>query len=131
MFMFRLSVFVICLHPVTMCLTCFACRLIRLKGRYRNLMNTLIELRPRFVSLFILFMIIYYAFAIIGLEFFAFKVEQGCCNTSWYHVGEFYSAKVDPPGALNDTNTPKVYYLNNFDNILRSYGESVNICLFS
>ena len=37
-------------------------------------------------------------------------------SDSRYDVGQFYAA------ALNDT-SPDVYYLNNFNNLLRSYGE--------
>lgn len=97
-------------------------RLIRLKRRYRDLMNTMLALTPRLLSVFFLICIIYYAFSIVGMEFLYDRVRQGCCNTSWYGVDLYYSARVEPPNSVNDTNTPYVFYLNNFDNILRSYG---------
>lgn len=83
----------------------------------------MIALTPRLLSVFFLILIIYYAFAIVGLEFFAFKVHPGCCNESWYDVTKYYSQNVHPPNSLNDTDTPFVYYLISFDNILRSYGK--------
>ena len=39
-------------------------------------------------------------------------------NTSWYGVGIYFSGN-----NTNESNTANVYYLNNFNNILRSYGE--------
>ena len=61
-------------------------RLIRLKRYYRDIMNTMVALAPRLLSIFILILIIYYSFAIIGLEFFSFKVSRGCCNESTYGI---------------------------------------------
>ena len=80
-------------------------------------MNTMVALAPRLLSIFFLILTIYYAFAIVGLECFSFKVSQGCCNESWYDVQMYYS------GFVNASNSPNVYYLNNFNNILSSYGE--------
>ena len=92
-------------------------------------MNTILALAPRLLNVFFLILIIYYAFAIVGMEFLYDRVSKGCCNSSWYGVDLYYSAEVDPPHSLNDTNTPYVYYLNNFDNILRSYGEIETLAL--
>ena len=39
-------------------------------------------------------------------------------DTSWYGVGQYYV------GSQNDS-TVNVYYLNSFDNVLRSYGKLV------
>ena len=39
-------------------------------------------------------------------------------NTSWYGVGIYFSGN-----NTNGSDTANVYYLNNFNNILRSYGE--------
>lgn len=83
-------------------------------------MNTMISLVPRLLSVFFLILIIYYAFAIIGLEFFAHKVYPGCCNESWYGADLYYSVS---PESANFTHSAYVYYLNNFNNILRSYGK--------
>ena len=38
------------------------------------------------------------------------------CSNASYNVGDYYA------GSQNDTTT-NVYYLNNFDDLLRSYGE--------
>ena len=98
-------------------------RLVRLKGRYRDIMNTIIELTPRLLSVMLLLVIIYYAFAITGMEFLFDKVHQGCCNTSWYEVRTYYSEAVSGP---DDTDTVLTYYLNNFNNILKSYGKPLH-----
>lgn len=98
-------------------------RLLRLKRRYRDLMNTMVALTPRLLSVCILIIIIYYAFSIIGMEFLYDTVRQGCCNSSWYDAELYYSGIMDSHLSPNDTNTPYVFYLNNFDNIYRSYGE--------
>jgi len=83
-------------------------------------MNTLVELIPRLISVFVLILIIYYSFAIIGMEFFFNKVEQGCCKDAPYRVGEFYKNSID--NFTYDRPSERIYYLNNFDNILLSYG---------
>ena len=88
-------------------------RLVLFRRRYRDLMTTMVAQASRLLSVFILIFIIYYAFAIVGMEFFAYRVYEGCCNTSWYGVQAYYSGG-------NNTGT---YYLANFNNILRSYGE--------
>ncbi len=90
-------------------------------------MNTIIDLAPRLISISFLVLIIFYVFAIIGLEFLSGLVHPGCCNSSWYDAGRYYSGRIDH--GLNDTNTVNVYFLNNFDNILRSYGMCVCVCV--
>ena len=101
--------------------------LIRLKRRYRELMNTMAFLAPRLVSFLVLIFIIYYCFAIIGMEFLFQKVEQGCCKDALYNVGTYYKDNI----SLTNSTLPSdnVYYLINFDNILRSYGNVFNIAL--
>lgn len=101
-------------------------RLVKVKRQYRDIMNTMVALAPRLLSIFFLMLTIYYAFAIVGLEFFSFKVSQGCCNESWYRVQMFY-ADSDFANGTNDIDSPNVYYLNNFNNILSSYGEQVAV----
>ena len=53
-------------------------RLLRLKRRYRDIMNTLVVLSQRLISVGILLVIIYYFFSIIGMEFFHDAVKQNC-----------------------------------------------------
>jgi two pore calcium channel protein 1 len=77
-------------------------------------MNTLVVLTPRLISVFFLLLIIYYFFAILGMEVFQGRVSEGCCSNASYNVGDYYA------GSQNDTTT-NVYYLNNFDDLLRSY----------
>ena len=90
-------------------------------------MNTMIDLVPRLLSVLVLILIIYYCFAIIGMEFLNGKVEQGCCTDALYSVGDYYKDN-------SSVTSQNVYYLINFDNILYSYGKSflllVNIITF-
>ncbi|XP_064391757.1 two pore channel protein 1-like isoform X2 [Halichondria panicea] len=89
-------------------------RLLHLKRRYHGISKILYSLSQRLISVGLLLLIVYYAFAIIGMEFFSEAVFEGCCNESMYGVGEYYSGN-------NSTFTAKVYYVLNFDNIFRSY----------
>ena len=89
-------------------------------------------------SIFLLLLIIYYFFAILGMEFSQGRVYEDCCqlvnkvitypqtalvklhslhflhSNASYNVGDYYT------GSLNET-TIAVYYLNSFNNLLRSY----------
>ena len=53
-------------------------RLLRLKRRYRDIMRTLVVLSYRLFSVGILLIVIYYSFAIIGMEFFHDTVKENC-----------------------------------------------------
>ncbi|XP_077995596.1 two pore channel protein 1-like [Glandiceps talaboti] len=91
-------------------------RLFKIKKRYRDVMDTLFVLLPRMVSVAIVLLIMYYFFAIIGMECFSEIQLKNCCkNTS---VEAFYSYRNTTPETqyLN-----KYFYLNNFENILASY----------
>jgi len=84
-------------------------------------MNTMVDLAPRLISVLVLILIIYYCFAIIGMEFLFNQVEQGCCRDALYSVGTYFSDSIE-----NSTSVApsfNVYYIFNFNNILRSYGE--------
>ena len=81
-------------------------------------MNTMVDLAPRLLSVFVLILIIYYCFAIIGMEFLYGKVEQGCCIDALYSVGDYFKDN-------SSVTSQNVYYLNNFDNILQSYGKFI------
>jgi two pore calcium channel protein 1 len=54
-------------------------RIIRLKKRYRDIMNTMVILIPRLISVSLLLIVIFYFFAIVGMEAFQYQVAQGCC----------------------------------------------------
>ncbi|XP_065892686.1 two pore calcium channel protein 1-like isoform X2 [Dysidea avara] len=88
-------------------------RLIRFNKRLRAIFNTLVILMPRIISIVVLLLLMYYFYAIIGMEFFAHKVNPGCCGN--FHNG---TANIQNYYIGNGSN---VYYLNNFNNILRSY----------
>ncbi|XP_021113084.1 two pore calcium channel protein 1 isoform X3 [Heterocephalus glaber] len=105
--------FIVVLRPLQLL------RLFKLKKRYRNVLDTMFELLPRMASLGLTLLIFYYSFAIVGMEFFCGLLYPNCCNTST--VADAYRW-------LNHTVGDKTvveegyYYLNNFDNILNSFG---------
>ncbi|XP_041348857.1 two pore calcium channel protein 1-like [Gigantopelta aegis] len=86
-------------------------RLFKIKRRYRDVLGTLFVLFSRLTSLAIVILLLYYFFAIIGMELFWNVDLRNCCVNS--SVEDFY--KVD-----NTTNYFDGYYLNNFNNILIS-----------
>ena len=53
-------------------------RFLKLKRSYRDIMRTLFVLSHRLLSAIILLVLIYYFFAIIGLEFFSDAVYENC-----------------------------------------------------
>ena len=53
-------------------------RLLRLKRRHRDIMDTIIDLVPRLISVALLVVVIYYVFAIIGIETLHDLVYPGC-----------------------------------------------------
>ena len=53
-------------------------RLLRLKRRHRDIMDTLVVLVPRLISIALLLVVIYYFFAIIGIETLHDRVTEGC-----------------------------------------------------
>lgn len=94
-------------------------RLLQIKKRYRDVLGTLFVILPRMFNVGVLIILLYYFFAIIGMECFAFDIGPGpgCCKTYWtkaFNVEKNYNGNGLYPNA--DT-----YFLNNFNNILRSY----------
>ena len=88
-------------------------QLLRIKKSYRDIFNTVAILTPRFASASVVLFVIYYFFAILGMECFSHLTLQlrNCCNDTLV-AGEYV---YDP---LN--NHTYGYYLNSFDNILVS-----------
>ncbi|XP_072043835.1 two pore channel protein 1-like [Amphiura filiformis] len=85
-------------------------RLFKIKKRYRDVMGTLYVLIPRMSSVGVTLIIIYYFYAIIGMECFGGVKLKNCCKNS--SVEDFYS---------NSSQFKMYFYLNNFDNIINSY----------
>lgn len=86
-------------------------RLFKIKKRYRDVLGTLFVLFSKLLSLAICIIIVYYFYAIIGMEIFLDTDLKDCCqNTS---VQSFYAFK-------NGTAATGYYYLNNFNNIFVS-----------
>ena len=69
----------VCMGSITVAMYVFF-RLIRFNERFRKITNTIAQLLPRILSVFILFLILYYFFAVIGMEAFSYKIYQGCCK---------------------------------------------------
>ncbi|KAK2102647.1 Two pore calcium channel protein 1 [Saguinus oedipus] len=130
--------FIVVLRPLQLL------RLFKLKERYRNVLDTMFELLPRMArycqpptrptgpgavwqcpvgagaDLGLTLLIFYYSFAIVGMEFFCGILFPNCCNTST--VADAYRWRNHTVG--NRTVVEEgYYYLNNFDNILNSFGE--------
>uniref|UniRef100_A0A8C8DZA5 Two pore segment channel 1 n=1 Tax=Oryzias sinensis TaxID=183150 RepID=A0A8C8DZA5_9TELE len=104
--------FIVVLRPLQLL------RLFKIKQRYRNVLDTMFELFPRMASLGLTLIIFYYSFAIVGMEFFAGVVYPNCCNTST--VADSYR-QINVTHGNTTVLEEGYYYLNNFNNILRSF----------
>ncbi|XP_044739100.1 two pore calcium channel protein 1-like isoform X2 [Chrysoperla carnea] len=87
-------------------------RLYKMKKRYRDVFGTLVILFPLLCSVFLVMLVVYYFFAIIGMELFAGYDMKNCCVNST--VEDFYKYNSNGTTALG------YYYLNNFDDIITS-----------
>ena len=74
------------------------------------------ENEQRLISFFSLFLFL------CSNDFFSVPLLFFCSNDSWYDVREFYQA-------FQNESSSNIFYLNNFDNALRSYGWSCSIPL--
>eukprot|EP00058_Branchiostoma_floridae_P009347 XP_002594835.1 hypothetical protein BRAFLDRAFT_124433 [Branchiostoma floridae] len=83
-------------------------RLFKVKKRYRDVLGTFFALLPRMVSVAVALLIFYFFFSIIGMEAFHGLPLADCCNGT--SLADYYR---------NASNSPQ-FYLNNFDDILRS-----------
>merc|ERR1712223_143905 len=97
--------YIIILRPLRL-LTLF-----RMKRRFRDVFGVTVILMPRLISAVIVLDLIYYFFAVIGMECFGKLELFNCCKNST--VEQFYA---------NDTD--QFYYLNNFKS-LPSAGETL------
>uniref|UniRef100_A0A1X7V9T9 Ion transport domain-containing protein n=1 Tax=Amphimedon queenslandica TaxID=400682 RepID=A0A1X7V9T9_AMPQE len=92
--------------------------LLRLKKNYFFLIRILIVLSARMASVFILLMIVFYSFSIIGMEVFTGRnntVYPGCCKNAEFGVGEYYENNGSRPDDAH------LYWLNNFTTLYSSY----------
>lgn len=88
-------------------------RLFKLKKRYRDIFGTLVLLSPLMWSTAVVMMVMYYFFAIIGMELFSKYDLRNCCvNTT---VEDFF--RYDNS---NGTSAIGYYYLNSFADLLTS-----------
>ncbi|XP_011497956.1 PREDICTED: two pore calcium channel protein 1-like isoform X3 [Ceratosolen solmsi marchali] len=104
--LFPTAVFFVVFRPLRML------RLFKIKKRYRDVFGTLVILSPLMCSTAIVMLVLYYFFAIIGMELFAGYDMRNCCkNTS---VEDFYKYSANGSTSLG------YYYLNTFDNLMAS-----------
>ncbi|XP_014475943.1 PREDICTED: two pore calcium channel protein 1-like isoform X1 [Dinoponera quadriceps] len=87
-------------------------RLFKIKKRYRDVFGTLVILSPQMCSTAIVMLVLYYFFAIIGMEMFAGYDMRNCCKNTT--VEDFYEYSANGSTALG------YYYLNTFDNLIAS-----------
>ncbi|XP_022096236.1 two pore calcium channel protein 1-like [Acanthaster planci] len=83
-------------------------RLFKIKKRYRDVFGTFYVLLGRMLSVGIVIIVMYYFYAIIGMELFSDVALKNCCKNTSYE--SFFSEE----GKF-------FFYLNNFGNILYSY----------
>ncbi|XP_026277239.1 two pore calcium channel protein 1 [Frankliniella occidentalis] len=88
-------------------------RLFKMKKRYRDVFGTVVLLSPLMSSALMVILVLYYFFAIIGMELFAGYNLKNCCNGT--PVEDFYR------WSANTTSSGGYYYLNNFENIAVSF----------
>ncbi|KYN42644.1 Two pore calcium channel protein 1 [Trachymyrmex septentrionalis] len=87
-------------------------RLFKIKKRYRDVFGTLVILFSQMCSTAIVMLVLYYFFAIIGMELFAGYDMRDCCQDT--PIKDFYRYSV------NDSSELGYYYLNTFDNLMAS-----------
>ncbi|XP_033198710.1 two pore segment channel 1 isoform X1 [Bombus vancouverensis nearcticus] len=87
-------------------------RLFKVKKRYRDVFGTLVILTPLMSSTAVVMLVLYYFFAIIGMELFAGYNMRNCCKNTT--VEDFYKYSANESTALG------YYYLNTFDNLIAS-----------
>ncbi|XP_046418336.1 two pore calcium channel protein 1-like isoform X1 [Neodiprion fabricii] len=87
-------------------------RLFKIKKRYRDVFGTLVLLSPLMCSTAIVMLVLYYFFAIIGMEMFEGYDMRNCCRNTT--VEDFYKYSANGSTALG------YYYLNTFDNLMAS-----------
>ncbi|XP_026296691.1 two pore calcium channel protein 1 isoform X2 [Apis mellifera] len=107
---------ILCLFPTAKFFVLFRplrlLRLFKMKKRYRDVFGTLVILTPLMSSTAVVMLVLYYFFAIIGMELFAGYNMRNCCKNTT--VEDFYKYSANESTALG------YYYLNTFDNLIAS-----------
>merc|ERR1719186_515742 len=85
-------------------------RLFKVKKRFRDVFGTALILLPHLVSTVIVLQLLYYFFAIIGLELFSSYDLTNCCKG--LSIESFYFHHPDPHAVLHG-----FYFLNNFHSL--------------
>ncbi|KAG8227869.1 hypothetical protein J437_LFUL008662 [Ladona fulva] len=98
-------------------------RLFRLKKRYRDVFGTLLLLVPHMGSAVLVLSILYYFFAVVGMEIFSGFDMRNCCKNST--VADYY--RTDDGSGIVDVNASTgvgpalgYYHLNNFGDLASS-----------
>ena len=98
--------------------------LLQQKRRFKDIMGAFIMIIvKRFVNLSIVVLIVYYMYAILGMELFSTYNLQNCCKNTSIEQFFVYSG---PPNPIEG-----YYYLNNFQDVISSYGMSPMLGLSS
>lgn len=89
-------------------------RVFKVKKRYRDIFGTLVLLSPLMCSTAVVMLVMYYFFAIIGMELFSGYDLRDCCRNT---TVEDYFRFSNTPG--NDSGSPLgYYYLNSFQDLM-------------
>jgi len=88
-------------------------RLFRAKKGFRDVFGTAMIVFPHLVSSVIALLLLYYVFAIIGMELFSPYELLNCCNGT--SIERFYVQHEDPSSILHG-----YYYLNNFHSLFEA-----------
>ncbi|CAH1802030.1 unnamed protein product [Owenia fusiformis] len=86
-------------------------RLFKMKARYRDVLGTLFILLSQMMSLALAMILLYYFFAIVGMELFSKYDLRDCCKNTSVEDNYRYD---------NNSVFQGYYYLNNFENVLIS-----------
>ncbi|KAK4010715.1 two pore calcium channel protein 1 [Daphnia magna] len=87
-------------------------RVFKLRKRYRDVFGTIFILGQRLLCAGIVFLILYYAYSIVGMELFAEYDLTNCCKNSTVEANFRFE---------NGSSSNGYYYLNNFENVISSY----------
>ncbi|CAD5121090.1 DgyrCDS9630 [Dimorphilus gyrociliatus] len=87
-------------------------RLFKLKSRYREVLGTVSVLGDRMFNIAIVMILLFYSFAIVGMELFSKYEMKDCCRNTSVEIQYAYR--------YAENNNTGYYYLNNFENILAS-----------
>jgi len=87
-------------------------RLLRIKKRFRDVFGTVVILAPQLASASMVMLMMYYFFAIIGIEIFSEYDLTNCCKNTYFEV--YFSLHSENGTSMASEG---MYYLNNFTSL--------------